>query len=233
MPGQVPLRKVSTTLRSPLLPALMLTLPARPARRTTSHSLMPSAMPPGAPQFMGGWFGRAALGLAEAGVTAGIGALARSPAMEPTGRSASRSGGGAGAAAGAGGAASAAGAPQRPSAPTSSSGATGPRGLSWVLLSSMAETAQLGLANTSMGLENQPPSFWSWNTAVAFLQAATASAAAQTNAILETARQRKTISPGRSIRLSLNMYFASSRWRRQAKDGQGVNPAIGRWCIGL
>jgi hypothetical protein len=97
----------------------------------------------------------------------------------------------------------------------------------------MAEVAQLGLANTSMGLENQPPSFWSWNTAVAFLQAATASAAAQTSAILETARQRKTISPGRSIRLSLNMYFASSRWRRQAKDGQGVNPAIGRWCIGL
>src|ERR1039458_4165381 len=202
----------------------MLTLPARPARRTTSHSLMPSAMPPinwGAP---GGWSGRAALGLAEAGGGAGIGARARSPAMVPTGRS----GGGAGAAASAGGAASAAGAPQRPSAPTSSSGATCPRGLSWVLLSSMAETAQLGLANTSIGLENQPPSFWSWNTAVEFLQAATASAAAQTSAILETARQRKTISPGRSIRLSPNMYFASSRWHRQAKGGQGVNTAIGR-----
>src|SRR5664280_2033408 len=169
----------------------MLTLLARPARRTTSHSLMPSATPPmswGAP---GDWPGRAALGWAEAGVAAGIGALVRSPAMEPTGRSASRSGG---AAAGAGGAASAAGTLQRPSAPTISSGATGPR-LSWTLLSSMAAVAQLGLANTSMGLENQPPSFWSWNTAVAFLQAATASAAAQTSAILKTTRQRKNDLP--------------------------------------
>src|SRR5664279_2576744 len=203
----------------------MLTLPARPARRTTSHSLMPSAMPPinwGAP---GGWSGRAALGLAETAVAAGIGALARSPAMEPTGRSAGRSGGGAGAAAGAGGAASAAGALQRPSAPTSSPGVTGPRGLSWTFASSMVELAQLGLANTSVGLENQPLSLASVNGCSVLAQPATtpaSPAAHNTSAILETTRRRKTISPGRSIRLSLNMYFASSRWLRQAKGGQGV-----------
>src|SRR5271169_1350719 len=158
MPGQVPARYVSTTLRSPRSPALIEMLPGRPARRTTSHSLMPSAIPPmiwGPP----GCCGRSGSGLTETGVAAGIGARARSPAMEPTGRSA----GGAGAAAGAegaaacGGAAGAVGALQRPSALTNSSEETGPHGLSWAFLSSMTEAvAQLGLANTSIGLENQP-----------------------------------------------------------------------------
>src|ERR1700693_1238288 len=45
----------------------------------------------------------------------------------------------------------------------------------------------------------------------------------KTSAILETTRRRKTISPARPIRLSLNMYFASARWRPQAKAGQAVN----------
>ena len=46
MPGQGPLRYVSTTLRAPLSPAPTVTLPGWPARRTAWHSVMPSAMPP-------------------------------------------------------------------------------------------------------------------------------------------------------------------------------------------
>ena len=93
-----------------------------------------------------------------------MGARARSPAMEPTGRSAGGAGApaGAGDAAACGGAAGAAGALQRPSVPTNSSGEAGPRGLSWAFLSSMTDAvAQLGLANTSTGLENQPASLLS------------------------------------------------------------------------
>src|SRR5674476_1343351 len=59
----------------------MLTLPARPARRTAWHSVMPSAMPP----VTGGAPGSGPPGLTEA---AGIGAPARSPATEPADRSA-------------------------------------------------------------------------------------------------------------------------------------------------
>ena len=46
MPGQGPLRYVSTTLRAPLSPAPTVTLAGWPARRTAWHSVMPSAMPP-------------------------------------------------------------------------------------------------------------------------------------------------------------------------------------------
>src|SRR5665213_3176454 len=146
----------------------MLTLPGSPARRTTSHSLMPSAMPPSVRALSSG---RSAFGLGEAGLAAGIGALARSPAMEPTGRSAGRSGGGAGAA-GTSGAADATGALQRPSAPTRSSGATGPRGLSGTFWSPPVAFAQLGVAKTFIGLENKPPSLVSGSRRIELVQPA-------------------------------------------------------------
>lgn len=119
-----------------------------------------------------------------------MGALARSPAVELTGRSAGRSGGATAVAAGAG-AASEVGAPQRPSAPTSSSGPTGPRGLSWTFLPLTVELAQLGLANRSTGLENQPPSLASENDCSELVQPVTAPAnpaAHKTSAILELTR---------------------------------------------
>ena len=116
--------------------------------------------------------------------------------MEPTGRSAGCAGGAAGAAGAAG---SATAAPQRPSAPTKFSDATGPRGLRRTFWSSAVALAQLGLANRSMGLEKKPPSLLSWKIWAEFLQPATpkaSPAAHKMSAILETARQRKMISPG-------------------------------------
>ncbi len=93
-------------------------------------------------------------------MAAGIGARARSPAIEPTGRSGGggRRGGGRRCAGCGGGAA---GALQRPSALTRSSGATGLVGLSGALLSPLLAIAQSGLPKISMGLENQPPSLLS------------------------------------------------------------------------
>src|SRR4249919_765233 len=72
---------------------------------------------------------------------------------------------------------------QRPSALTKSSALTGPCGPRFTLAFTFGR-AQSGLANKSSGLENQPPSFWSWKTSVEFLQPATAIAAAQASAIV-------------------------------------------------
>jgi hypothetical protein len=86
----------------------------------------------------------------------------------------------------------------------------------------MAGLAQSGFAKPSNGFENQPPSFWSVKTCALFEQPAApeASATAQTSAILETVLWRgKTVSPGRSIVLSLKPYFASARWHRARLDG--------------
>lgn len=148
-------------------------------------------------------------GSADAWVVAGMGAPARSPATDPTGRSA---GAGGWAGAGAAACASAALGAQRPSALTISSGATGPCGPRLTLL--VVGRAQSGLANKLTGLENHPPSFWSSNTCDEFLQPATASAVAQANAIPTMARWRgKLHIPDRFICLSLKTYFASSPWR--------------------
>jgi hypothetical protein len=116
--------------------------------------------------------------------------------MEPTGRSAGRSGGGAGAT-GASGAADATGALQRPSAPTRSSGATGPRGLSCTFWSPPVAFAQLGVAKTFIGLENKPPSLVSGSRRIELVQPATlrANPAQHTNAILEAVQRRKTKVP--------------------------------------
>src|SRR5690349_10729700 len=97
------------------------------------------------------------LGAVDAAVAAGIGAPARSPATEPTGRSVSF----AGSAVAATGSAdwAVAGAAQRPSALTKSSAATAPCGPRFMLL--VAGLAQSGLANMFADFENQPPSFWS------------------------------------------------------------------------
>src|SRR6476646_12226479 len=183
MPGQGPLRKVSTTLRSPFSPALIATLLGVPARWTVWHSVMPRAMPPatGGSPAAGSNRCRPELGAADTELAAGIGAPARSPATEPTARSA-------GAVAGDGSAtcaSAAAGAAQRPSALTMSSGRTGPCGPRFTpALTGMVHS---GLLNKLAGLENQPPSFWSSNTCAEFLQPATVSAAAQASTILRRA----------------------------------------------
>ena len=194
---------------------------------------MPSAMPPmiwGPPA--AATAGRRS-GLTEAGVAAGIGARARSPAMEPTGRSA----GGAGAAAGAGDAAACGGRGRRCGRAAAAVGAD------QVIGRDRPARIELGILVVDDG-RGRPTGLGEYvhrfgepaalaacprRHAVGLVQPAAAAAspaAHKTSAILETARRRKTVSPGRSIRLSLNTYFASSRWRRQAKAGQWVNQPL-------
>src|SRR6478609_10315153 len=163
MTGQLPARYLITTLRSPFSSAPILMLLGAPARRTTWHSVMPSATPPpntGAAAAASG-SSRSGSGAGRAGGAAptGMGAPARSPAMVPTGRSAG-AGAGSGAtvaATGAAGGAAATGAAsgaQRPSAATISSGATGPLGPRWIL--SLRLVAHSGASKALNGFEKAP-----------------------------------------------------------------------------
>jgi hypothetical protein len=150
---------------------------------------MPRAMPPatgGGPD-AGSNLCRPEFGVADAVVAAGIAPPARSPATEPTARSA---GAGGSVAAGDGSAAcasAAAGAAQRPSALTISSAPTGPCGPRLTPLLAVGR-AQSGLPKKSRGLENQPPSFLS-NTCAEFWQPARTRAAAQASTTLRWARK--------------------------------------------
>jgi hypothetical protein len=154
---------------------------------------------------------RPELGVADADVAAGIVLPARSPATEPTARSADT------ACSVAAGDGSAGWAAQRPSALTISSAPTGPCGPRLIPLLAVGR-AQSGLANSSTGLENQPPSFWSSNTRAAPVHPPTPSAAAQASAMLKRAKwaelRNKRPSPNRFISLVPKTYFASSPWQR-------------------
>lgn len=190
-------------------------------------------MPPatGGDPDAGSNFCRPEFGVADAVVAAGIGAPARSPATEPTARSAGADGSGA---AGDGPADCASGAVQLPSALTISSaptGSCGPRLIPLLLVG----RAQSGLANSSTGLENQPPSFWSSNTRAAPVQPPTPSAAAQASAMLRRAKwaelRNKRTGPNRFTCLSLKHILRHHDGGRQASVVQRVIAEIGRWLV--
>src|SRR6185437_5140991 len=167
----------------------MLTLLGWPARRTTSHSLMPSAMPLAAIGPLDGAEGSRRSGSGAAALAC-IGVPARSPATEPTRRLADAFGVCAGAAgcAAAGGAGSAFCA-HRPSAVTRSSGATGPLGPSFTL--ACVPFAQSGVLNHSPFFENM--SLYESRSNIGELEhPATPKAAAHNNAMLVTTRGTRT-----------------------------------------
>jgi hypothetical protein len=171
---------------------------------------------------------RPELGVADADVAAGIVLPARSPATEPTARSADT------ACSVAAGDGSAGWAAQRPSALTISSAPTGPCGPRLIPLLAVGR-AQSGLANSSTGLENQPPSFWSSNTRAAPVHPPTPSAAAQASAMLKRAKwaelRNKRASPNRFISLSLKHILRHHRGSGQASIVQRVIAEIGHWPV--
>src|SRR5579875_1100461 len=198
-----------STLRSPLSSAPISTLLGGPARRTTWHSVMPRAMPPakagagGAPGVSGSRrSGTGAVGVragAAGGEPAGIGAPARSPATEPTERSAVGGSGAASAAAvaRAGSGAADASAAQRPSALTRSSGATGPLGPSRMSSFRLPGVAHSGASKTRSGFENMPL-YVSASSSELLEQPAAASAAAHISPILRATRANETPDEGRA-----------------------------------
>lgn len=177
---------------------------------------------------------RPEFGVADAVVAAGIAPPARSPATEPTARSAGADGSGAAGDGSADCASAAAGTVQLPSALTISSAPTGPCGPRLIPLL-LVGRAQSGLANSSTGLENQPPSFWSSNTRAAPVQPPTPSAAAQASAMLRRAKweefRNKRAGPNRFICLSLKHILRHHHGRRQASVVQRVIAEIGRWLV--
>ena len=193
-------------MRSPFSPALIATLLGAPARCRVWHSVIPRAMPPltSGPE-VGSSCCRPGPGPADTDVAAGIGEPARSPATEPTARSAGGGGSLVDGEASAGCAAVLADPAQLPSALTMSSAFAGPSRLRFIF--PVLGWAQAGLVKA--GCENQPPSFLSSNIRE-FVQPAEPRAAAHASAIVRLTRWRgKTDVPRPTVCLSPNPHFAS------------------------